>query len=435
MRQILVDVPQGRGRHIVDIATDLEAMNVVSFQGERRGKPVDLVLAHVSNRRVETYIERIEQHPDVHISFYPSGVLALKPPPSEAADQVTDVQPLSPIEVFLAGHQSVGSWRGLAGYAAAAGAVAWVALYIGNTYLLIAAMLVAPFAGPAMNSALATASGEPRLLRRSLIRYAAALGVTIAATCLLTLLIGPDSPSSRMVLESQVSSLAAVLPLVAGASGALFLQMSERSSLVSGAAVGLLVAASLAPPAALVGMATALGRWDMVGSAGFVLALQLVGIHLSGAVVFRMFGLSHKRARHGAGARYLFPAGIFATIVLLAGLLTLQFFDPINLNRLSVAEDIASAIKTEMSASPVRAEHINTQFVQTVHERPPVLLAEIFVRRPGGTVVSLDSTSGALAAKIHRRIGETWPGIEPVIDIRWLAGPQIATQQRHPTQK
>ncbi len=38
---------------------------------------------------------------------------------------------------------------------------------------------------------------------------------------------------------------------------------SERSSLVSGAAVGMQVAASLAPPAGLVGMAIAIGRWDI----------------------------------------------------------------------------------------------------------------------------------------------------------------------------
>lgn len=51
MRQILVDVPRGRGQDVVDIATDLEAMNVLAFDGRRRGEPVDVVLAHVSNRK------------------------------------------------------------------------------------------------------------------------------------------------------------------------------------------------------------------------------------------------------------------------------------------------------------------------------------------------------------------------------------------------
>jgi uncharacterized membrane protein len=36
-------------------------------------------------------------------------------------------------------------------------------------------MLIAPFAGPAMNAAIATARGDGKLLRRSLFRYFSAL--------------------------------------------------------------------------------------------------------------------------------------------------------------------------------------------------------------------------------------------------------------------
>lgn len=422
MRQLIVHVPRGSGSDVKRLASELDAISTVMMEGERDGTPVDVVIAHLSNHNVGTFFDRVEDLPDVHVSFYPSGVLAMKPPPSEAADQVTDVDPLSPIEVFLAGHQSVGSWLGLTGYAAVAGAVAWVGLYVGNTYLLTAAMLVAPFAGPAMNSAIATASGDVMLLRRGVLRYFAALAITIAVTYILTLLIGPASPSARMITESQVSSFAVVLPLVAGAAGALFLQTSERASLVSGAAVGLLVAASLAPPAGVVGMAAGLGRWDMVGSAGYVLALQLVGIHLSGAVVFRLFGLSHLRARHGRGKKHLFPAGLVGTVILLAGLLTMQFTIPIHLNRLSVAEDVASAISDELAEAPLRAEHIETRFMKTEGDRPPVLLAEILIRRPDDLSMPLDSTSQMLSQRLHRRLAESWPEISPVLDIRWLSG-------------
>ena len=54
--------------------------------------------------------------------------------------------------------------------------------------------------------------------------------------------------------------------------------------------MGLLVAASLAPPAGLIGMAGAIGEWDMVVSAVFLLLLQLVGINLAGAAVFAGLG-------------------------------------------------------------------------------------------------------------------------------------------------
>jgi hypothetical protein len=57
-----------------------------------------------------------------------------------------------------------------------------------------------------------------------------------------------------MVSISRISRVSVVLPLAAGAAGAIHLFQSERSSLVSGAAVSLLIAASLASPAGLVGM-------------------------------------------------------------------------------------------------------------------------------------------------------------------------------------
>jgi hypothetical protein len=51
--------------------------------------------------------------------------------------------------------------------------------------------------------------------------------------------------------------------IVLGAAGALNLCQSERSSLVSGAATGMLVAASLAPQAGLIRMGAAIGEWEM----------------------------------------------------------------------------------------------------------------------------------------------------------------------------
>ncbi|MDV2994536.1 MAG: hypothetical protein N4J56_004190 [Chroococcidiopsis sp. SAG 2025] len=95
--------------------------------------------------------------------------------------------------------------------------------------------------------------------------------------------------------------MAVLLSLAAGAAGALNLVQSQRSSLVSGASVGMLVAASLAPPAGLVGMAVAIGRWDMATSGLFVLLLQLVGINLTAAILFRVFGLSVQGSRYRRG--------------------------------------------------------------------------------------------------------------------------------------
>jgi hypothetical protein len=132
-------------------------------------------MVHISNREVEGFLEQLQDLPKVHITLIPTGVMALQPPASEAAQQVVNVEERSPIEIFLSGLQSVGSWRGFLGYAAMAGVVVWIGLYTNTAYLLVAAMLIAPFAGPAMNTAIATARGDYQLLGRSLLRYFTAL--------------------------------------------------------------------------------------------------------------------------------------------------------------------------------------------------------------------------------------------------------------------
>ncbi|GAB4224997.1 MAG: hypothetical protein Kow0049_01930 [Stanieria sp.] len=75
----------------------------------------------------------------------------------------------------------------------------------------------APFADPAMNTAIATARGGLNLLKRSLIRYFTALGVTIIVEALLSFIFQQKAASNLMTQNSQISVVAVLLPLAAGA--------------------------------------------------------------------------------------------------------------------------------------------------------------------------------------------------------------------------
>ena len=208
-----------------------------------------------TSRTVEVgpYIQSLSDIDGVRISLIPRGVLTFHPPADKAPEEVTDVSMRSPIEIFLAGLQSIGSFKGFTGYAISAGVVVWIGLFTNTIYLLTASMLIAPFAGPAMNTAIGSATGNGKLLRRSLLRYGFGLFVTAATAALLSLLMQQRIATPLMIDVSQISVVSLLLPLVAGFAGALFLVQSERDSLVSGAAVGVLVAASLAPPTGLPG--------------------------------------------------------------------------------------------------------------------------------------------------------------------------------------
>ncbi len=425
MRQLFVQVPRGRGPEVAETAEDFGALNVAAFSADDAGgAPLDVVMLHLSNGNVGPFLDRLERVPELRVAFLPRGVVALRPPAEEAPEQVKDVEVRSPIEVFLAGVQSVGSWTGLVGYAAAAGVVVWVGLFTNTIYLLTAAMLIAPFAGPAMNAAIATASGDTRLLGQSLLRYVGALAAMIAATALLSLFFGPDTPTTQMVARSNVSAVAVLLPLAAGAAGALNLVQSDRDSLVSGAAVGVLVAASLAPPAGLVGMAGVIGRWDLALSGFYVLVLQLVGINATGAVVFRMFGLSGGGARYERNRSWLFPLGTAVTALLLAGLLFWQFSGPLRFERASVAERAATEMRTVIEAHPeVALVEAGARFTRSSAEGPPTLLAEVYVRRLPGATADEAALRQALARQLQERVRARWPALRPLVSVTVLDGP------------
>ena len=355
MRQLMVQVPRGQGERVSEIVRRHDAVSPVCVSGQAPEGPVDLIVVELANRAVGDALADLQKIDPLRVTLIPHGVLPLRPPPEEAADQVADVTARSPLEVFLAGIQSVGSWRGFLGYAASAGGVVWIGLFTNTIYLLTAAMLIAPYAGPAMNASLATARGDWRLLLRSLGRYVAAIAVTVVVAALLSLVMQQNVATAQMIRTSQLSSIAVLLPLIAGAAGALNLVQSERSSLVTGAATGMLVAASLAPPAGLVGMATVLGDRAMALSGLFVLLLQIAGINLSGALVFRAFGVRPSGSRYERGRRGVFPVTLAATAAWLAVLLTVQFWESPHLEQSTRQQRARAAIEQVLQQSQAAA--------------------------------------------------------------------------------
>jgi uncharacterized hydrophobic protein (TIGR00271 family) len=336
------------------------------------------------------------------------------------------VEARSPVEIFLAGLQSVGSWKGFLGYAAAGGVVVWIGLFTNSSYLLVAAMLIAPFAGPAMNAAIATARGDRRLLQRTLLRYFAALAVTILVTWALSLILQQEVVTASMSSTSNVSAVAVLLPLIAGAAGALNLVQSERSSLVSGAAVGMLVAASLAPPAGVVGMAIAMGRWDMAVNGLFVLLLQLVGINFSASIMFRIYGLSARGARYDRGKKLVFPAILAVTILALAGLLTWQFSSSPELQRSSRSQRATAEIQKVVNNSNL-AELVeaDVRFPNPNIKGQNTLLGTVYVQRKAGVTESAQQIRDRLTKDIQTNLLEQGFNATPLVDVSVLEAPNI----------
>ena len=345
MRQLILKVPKGNKEKILQVVEEFEGKNIITLPNEEH----DVFIIYLPNKKVNNFLKKIDEFEEPEISLIPRGVIALYPPASESPDQVTDVEAKSSLEIYLGGIQSVGTTFGLIGYSFVAGIIVWIGLFTTTSYLLVAAMLVAPFAGPAMNAALATAAGKMPLLKSSLSRYGIAIFTGIVASFLLTLAFPLKTLTPLMEEVSQVSKFALVLPLVSGFAGAINICQSERDSLVSGAAVGILVAASLAPPVGLIGIGVYMMDWQVVFSSLFRILLQLLGIHFAATLVFYFYGkVTPEGVRFLKGKEM---TGIVTSLIVILGIGAMmywQFSQPPFLRKAGMNTELAEVMDTEM---------------------------------------------------------------------------------------
>jgi len=424
VRQLTIQAPEGRGADVRDILGSLGAVNVSQLDVARGDEQYDFIIAYVENDAVDDVLGSLEPFSNLEVVIFPDEVIPFEPPISEAVQKIRDVAPRSPVEVYLGGIQSIGRWPSFLTYAAIGAGVVWIGFFTNTVYLVLASMLIAPFAEPAMNTAMASAAGDRVLLRRSLVRYLAALALTAVVTGGLSLLLGQSTITTLMQGVSEVSTAAALLPLMAGAVAALTLVQSEGSNLISGATTGVAVAASLAPPAGLVGMSLAMRRWDILDNALFVLALQLIGINLTGALVFRIYGMRPDRVRLRHGKRRTLFLSLGLSLMLLIALLTWQFSGPLRLQRSSeetrAAQTVEQAVKDVDFAQLV---HIEVRFRGLEAARQRELLVIAYVRPTEETDLEAADIQRYVENTIEQALLATEGRIVPLVDVNVLEPP------------
>ena len=68
MRQLIIQVPQGQGESVLQIAKSCDAVNVSMAEAQNAEQAIDLTIVHFSNRKVEDLLAKLEQLSDVHIT-------------------------------------------------------------------------------------------------------------------------------------------------------------------------------------------------------------------------------------------------------------------------------------------------------------------------------------------------------------------------------
>ncbi len=421
MRQLNIYVEEGQGEAVLKLAKAHNVMEAVHWHVSGEDGPLDMISLQINNRSLGGLLVDLEQFSELKVSFFPHEVISFVPPPDNTPEHVLNLQPRSPIEIFLHSLQSVDQWGTFLVLAISGAIVVWIAFYTNSIFLLLAAMLIAPFAEPAMNVAVSTATGDKTLFFRNLQRYGAAIVITSAVTALLAFLLQESFMTELMVSISRVNGIAFLLPLVAGVAGALNVVQSQRTSLVTGSAAGVLIAASLAPPAGLIGMALSMGNWNTALSAVFLLILQLVGINLSGSLVLRMYGLSSSLERYNPGKKWVFYVSLAGTVVILAGLLTWQFSDPLRFQRASLEARMDQQIRQVIVDSQLaEVVEMNVRFPEADPRGSRTLLITGYVRRAPEVVGPAESITQYLKKKITQRVSEENPQITPFIELNMV---------------
>jgi uncharacterized hydrophobic protein (TIGR00341 family) len=232
--------------------------------------------------------------------------------------------------------------------------VATAGLLLDSPAVVVGSMVIAPLIGPAMAASVGTVVDDPELALRGVKLQALGGVVAVGAAAAFALLIRTTNvvPLSaeevfaigevRERLAPGVLSL--VIALGAGAAGAVSL-----ASGVSSALVGVMIAAALVPPTAVVGIGIAWGEPATVLGSGVLVLVNILAINLVALVVLWRYGYRPRLwfREDEARATTLKRISVLAVVLLLlTGLL--GAFTYSSYRTAGFEEDATAAIEAEL---------------------------------------------------------------------------------------
>lgn len=161
--------------------------------------------------------------------------------------------------------------------------VAAIGLVSDGVAAVIGAMVIAPLLGPILGFAMGAALGELALLRRGILTLLAGIGIALAVSLLLAMVLPPNWESRELMSRAEVRLDGLALAMAAGGAAALSVTRGASSALV-----GVMVAAALLPPGAAFGLFLGYGEWELALRAALLLSLNVAALILSALIVFRL---------------------------------------------------------------------------------------------------------------------------------------------------
>jgi len=422
MRSIAIQLPRGAEQDVLRLSREHGASGEqVSDVRGADGTALSLIVVHIPNARLGDFVADVaERRPDALFTFQPSGVVTVQPPLDEVRQRVRDVSHRSALELVVGALQSIGSWKGLLLYAVLSGVVAAYAVIFNIPYLLTAAMLISPMGGPVMVAAIAMAVGDLNMVRRGMTRFWASIAVLAIAAAATGAAYGLDFSTETMELISSLSNWAILIALAGGAAGALAQIQSERDSLVTATATGFLVAVSLSPPAAVLGLGMVIGRWDYVAQMAVLLVLTFLGIMVGGALTLFAYDVGPDSPGGSRGShRVRSILGVVATVSI-AGIVFWQSAQAPEFRKADLSRD-AVRLTRDVIAESAEARLLQATAAFTRPDVPAVegeaLLIQAWVALQPGRSPDAPGVEAELVARIAERVRRDLPGVVPFVEV------------------
>ncbi|VAW97076.1 Uncharacterized protein, MJ0678-like [hydrothermal vent metagenome] len=143
------------------------------------------------------------------------------------------------------------------------------------------AVVIAPLLGPNLALAFASSLGDSALIWQSLKTNIVGLSIALVISILLGYLWPYELTSQEIILRTDIGYDGVVLALVAGAAAVLSLASGLSNTLV-----GVMVAVTLLPPAATLGLMLGSQQFDLAIGASLLLAINIVSVNLSAKLAF-----------------------------------------------------------------------------------------------------------------------------------------------------
>jgi uncharacterized hydrophobic protein (TIGR00341 family) len=232
--------------------------------------------------------------------------------------------------------------------------VATAGLLLDSPAVVVGSMVIAPLIGPAMAASVGTVVDDPELALRGIklqvlggavaVGAAAAFALLIRTTNVVPLSAGEVFAIGEVRERLAPDVLSLVIALGAGAAGAVSL-----ASGVSAALVGVMIAAALVPPTAVVGIGIAWGEPAAVFGSAVLVLVNLLAINLVALVVLWRYGYRPRlwfRESEARAATLKRVATLAVLLILLTGLL--GAFTYSSYRTAGFEEDATAAIEAEL---------------------------------------------------------------------------------------